>query len=65
VSRLLTNPLFWVFAFIVVWIVGITLSIANDPEGARSDDNPGIQSSSRHGTPAPDRLTSWSVATGR
>jgi hypothetical protein len=35
-SRLLTNPLFWVLTFIVCWILGVTVAIANDPDGARA-----------------------------
>ena len=37
--RLLTNPLFWVLAFIVCWILGITVAIANDPDAARAGLN--------------------------
>ncbi|MET0237149.1 MAG: hypothetical protein ABW224_21040 [Kibdelosporangium sp.] len=35
-SRFLYNPLFWLVAIIVAWLVVITVSIAGNPEGARA-----------------------------
>jgi hypothetical protein len=36
VSRFLFNPLFWLVAVIVAWLILITVSIAGNPEGARA-----------------------------
>jgi hypothetical protein len=36
VSRFLFNPLFWLIAVIVAWLIVITVSIAGNPEGARA-----------------------------
>jgi hypothetical protein len=36
VSRFLFNPLFWLIAVIIAWLIVITVSIAGNPEGARA-----------------------------
>jgi hypothetical protein len=36
VSRFLFNPMFWLIAVIVAWLIVITVSIAGNPEGARA-----------------------------
>jgi hypothetical protein len=40
VTRLLTNPLFWMLTIILAWLIVITMSIASDPEGARAQSLP-------------------------
>ncbi|WP_168211419.1 hypothetical protein [Actinosynnema sp. ALI-1.44] len=35
-SRFWFNPMFWLVTVIVAWLVLITLSIADNPEGARA-----------------------------
>lgn len=39
-TRLLTNPLFWMLTIILAWLIVITMSIASDPEGARAESSP-------------------------
>ncbi len=39
-TRLILNPLFWAIAIILAWLVLITMSIANNPNGARAQTMP-------------------------
>jgi len=38
VTRLILNPLVWALVIIVAWLMLITMSIANNPDGARAQN---------------------------
>jgi hypothetical protein len=38
--RILFNPLFWALMIILLWLAMVTMSIASNPEGARTQTMP-------------------------